>query len=102
MMLVLLCTIPAFYAELLQSRPSRIADAVYLGAALMVGTAVLPDESDGTDGADGEGNGGGRAKPTVIESEVQGCGCASAPAQRSGGLLVGALGLLAIVWRRRR
>lgn len=41
MMLVLLCTIPAFYAELLQSRPSRIADAVYLGAAMMVGTAVM-------------------------------------------------------------
>ena len=68
----------------------------------VVGTAVLPDESDGTDGTNGEGNGGGRAKPTVIESEVQGCGCASAPAQRQGGLLVGALGLLAIVWRRRR
>lgn len=68
----------------------------------VVGTGVLPDESDGTDDVDDEGQGGGRAKPTVIQSEVQGCGCAAAPAQRQGGLLAGALGLLALAWRRRR
>ena len=40
-MLVLLCTVPAFYAELLLSEPSTIADAAYLCAAMMVGTALL-------------------------------------------------------------
>ena len=69
----------------------------------VLGTGVIADESDGTDGANGDGEGnGGRAKPTVIESEVQGCGCASAPQQREGSVLVGALGLLALLWRRRR
>lgn len=40
-LLVLLFTIPAFYVELLQARPSAMADAAYLGAAMMVGTGVL-------------------------------------------------------------
>jgi voltage-gated potassium channel len=40
-LLVLLLTIPAFYVELLQARPSAMADAAYLCAAMMVGTSVL-------------------------------------------------------------
>lgn len=68
----------------------------------VIGTAVDPDESDPNgDGADDEG-GDGRAKPTVIESEVQGCGCASTRTDRGGGLLLGAVGLAGLLWRRRR
>lgn len=39
-MMVLVCTIPAFYAELLQTEPSRLADMTYLVAAMVVGTAL--------------------------------------------------------------
>lgn len=39
-MAVLVCTIPAFYAELLQDRPSQLADMAYLVAAMVVGTAL--------------------------------------------------------------
>ncbi|ASM77249.1 Ion channel [Vitreoscilla filiformis] len=40
-MLVLLGTVPAFYAELLLSAPSMLADAAYLCAAMMVGASLL-------------------------------------------------------------
>lgn len=40
-LLVLLCTVPAFYAELLHATPSLLADAAYLCAALMVATALF-------------------------------------------------------------
>lgn len=39
-MAVLVCTIPAFYAELLQDRPSQLADMAYLVAAMVVGSAL--------------------------------------------------------------
>ena len=40
-LLVLLGTVPAFYADLLHSEPSALADAAYLCAALMVGCSLL-------------------------------------------------------------
>ena len=40
-MMVLLCTVPAFYADLLHSQPTTLADAAYPGAALMVGVSLL-------------------------------------------------------------
>ncbi|MFM2247926.1 MAG: hypothetical protein RL071_4001 [Pseudomonadota bacterium] len=68
----------------------------------VIGTAVDPDESDpnGTGGTNEDPD--GRAKPTVIESEIQGCGCASTRADRTGGALLGAIGLAGLLWRRRR
>jgi MYXO-CTERM domain-containing protein len=68
----------------------------------VIGTAVDPDESDPNgDGGTNE-DPDGRAKPTVIESEIQGCGCASTRADRTGGALLGAIGLAGLLWRRRR
>ena len=66
----------------------------------VIGTAVNPDQSDPSS-TDGDGA-NGRAKPTVIESEVRGCGCAASPTDARGGLLLGVAGLIGMLWRRRR
>jgi MYXO-CTERM domain-containing protein len=62
----------------------------------LTGIGVPPDESSG----DGTGDDTNPAKRTVITSEV-GCGCASAESHAAAPALLGALGLLLVVRRRR-